>query len=236
MPHLADFIKDTRPVRDGASKGFDAPYANPDRLVLPAGMRNPFSEAGNADKLSTPEGLTDYQQAQIERAINLKIPRSDRFVGERGDSLALPDVSSPKGAEAKALLDNLGLKGIEFKNGYPIFSKVAVESVNISKMTADRECNYKQAYSALADRWNAAAKDGRTDWKPTDVEAWKNANDLRPHEREDLKTVEFVPGPVHEHYPHVGGRCIAEVMGVFSDRQMAEGNVNRGDFYDQFDA
>ena len=103
-------------------------------------------------------------------------------------------------------------------------------------MTADRPENFKQAYKAAAKKWNTEGRDGRSDWTAKDVKAWAKENNLTVHEKEDLKTCEFVPKDVHAHFNHLGGHGIAAIAGIFSERQLQAGLSNRGDFNDQFDA
>ena len=176
------------------------------------------------------------QLTRIESYKDLSQPRANRFEGERGDSLALPDSTMPPGPAAKEWLDTHGLRGIEYKSGFPCFSGIAAESVTIPNMTADRPSNFKQAYQATAEKWNREAKDGRTDWKASEVKQWAKDNDLTIHEKEDLKTCEFVPTAVHAHFKHLGGVSISAIAGRFSENQIAAGIAVRRDFNDQFDA
>lgn len=127
-------------------------------------------------------------------------PNADRFKGEAGDSACMPKTEA-----VKQTLEKFRQKTIEYINGFPDFSKVTVDSVKIDHMTADRSENYKAAYEKMAEKWNKACKDGRTDWKPEDVKKWKQENKLALHECEDLKTVQFIPADVHNEFTHTGG-------------------------------
>lgn len=111
----------------------------------------------------------------------------------------------PENQEARDVLERNGVNGIEYKNGFADFSPVAVESVEIDKMTDCRPTNFNQAYSKLAEKFNQEQKNGKTNWNRQDVEKWKKDNNLSCHEKEDRKTVEFVPTPVHNECKHYGG-------------------------------
>ena len=141
--------------------------------------------------------------------------------GEPGNSNFSPTDKTEEGRLASRILRENDMDGIEFKDGIPDFSPLAVEVVSID-MTADRPENYRRAYCALANQWNAEAKDGRTDWIPRDVKEWKQENHLSPHECSDMKTVMFIPSEVHDAAKHYGGvaECKARenaIGGVFDE-------------------
>ena len=140
--------------------------------------------------------------------------------GEPGNSNFSPTDKTEEGRLASRILRKNDMDGIEFKDGIPDFSPLAVEVVSID-MTSDITENYKNAYGALRDRWNAEAKDGRTDWTKREVMEWKQDNHLSPHECSDMKTVMFIPTDVHDMVKHYGGRaeCKArdEAMGGVFD-------------------
>lgn len=235
MPHFGEFIKEFI-SQETTSKNSDAPYANPDKLILPGWLKG-VRDSSPAHKSDAESPLTNAQFDRLDRLATYKRPRPERFVGEPGNSLALPDITKKTGLEAKAYLDTLGLKGIEYRNNRPDFSPVVLESVAIPYMTADIAENYRQAYKATAEKWNAEGRDGRSDWKPSDVKHWKQDNDLVIHENQDLKTCEFMPRIVHEHFPHSGGRCAAALLGRFEVPEQYSTEMTKGDdFYDQFDA
>lgn len=210
--------------------------ANPDKLILPEGMKVGNGDRGRVREAPRVESLSEAKLANLEQLKDTQNPSESRFEGKRGDSLALPDTSKPNGEVAKALLDELGMRGIEYRNGFPEFSGIALESVTIPNMTADRDVNFKQAYKATAEKWNIEKKDGRDDWKATEVKQWKQENNLSVHEKEDLKTCEFVPIEIHAHFSHVGGRYISELMGRTGDIQRNSPQQVAGGFYDEFDA
>ena len=124
--------------------------------------------------------------------------------GDVGESKFTPSNLTDEGIAAKSKLSEFGMDGVEFKNGIPDFSKLAVETIEID-MTSDRTTNYAKAYKAVANRWNSENKDGRGDWTAREVKEWKQANNLSPHECSDMKTVQFVPTVVHSFVKHYGG-------------------------------
>lgn len=236
MPHFGDILKEVMPKSPEGKGEARAAYSNPDKLILPKGLEEALGKAVEIAKDRKFGELTDSQRERIEAYTKFLMPAQERFEGERGNSLALPDETMITGPAAKEWLDTHGLKGIEYRNGFPDFSSIAVESVTIPQITADRPHNFHLAYTALARKWNESKRDGKTDWKDSDAKQWAKDNGLTVHEKEDLKTCEFVPTCVHAHYSHVGGACIAAVAGIFSDMQIAAGIADRRSFYDQFDS
>lgn len=133
--------------------------------------------------------------------------------GERGESEFVPN-DTPENKEIKDYLNSKGIEGLEYKNACADFSPVTEESVEISNMTNDRYGqggNFEQAYQALADKFNAESKDGKTDWTTRDIKDWTkdlskhNGQTLSVHERNDLKTCDFVRSDVHGFFNHSGG-------------------------------
>jgi hypothetical protein len=248
MPFFTDVPKEPRSERVEAVATPEARNANPDELILPRGVREGREELGKTKEADAADArndvrdgdltdvLVETQLSRLERMKDLIIPREDRFEGVRGESLALPDVSRPNGEAAKQWLEEHGMRGIEYRNGYPDFSGVALESVTIPDMTTSKDHNFKQAYEATAEKWNAERREGRDDWRPSEVKAWKKENGLDIHEKEDLRTCEFVPHDVHMQFTHVGGRFVAALAGRTGDMRTSGAQQNKGGFYDQFDA
>lgn len=248
MPFFTDVPKELRSERVEAVAAPEARNANPDELILPRGVREGREELGKTKRVDATDArnevcdgdptdvLTETQLSRLESMKDMIIPRMDRFEGVRGESLALPDVSKPNGEAAKQCLEEHGMRGIEFRNGYPDFSGIAFESVTIPDMTTNKDRNFKQAYEATAEKWNAERREGRDDWKPSEVKAWKKENNLDIHEKEDLKTCEFVPHDVHMQFSHVGGRFVAALAGRTDEMRIGGAQQNKGGFYDQFDA
>lgn len=158
-----------------------------------------LSSGFSLDKLRDP-----YYTDKAER---IKVcPLGDRFIsGVRGDGLAVPRADTEAGVNARALLDTYGLKGIEYKNGFPIFKPVAFDSTEIG-MTKDLKENYKRAYPAFAEKWSAEKRDGKDSWSPSEVKAYIKERGLTIHECEDRKTCQLVPMAIHKSFKHIGGR------------------------------
>lgn len=158
----------------------------------------------------------------LENRVNEAGKSDGTWSGDVGNSNFTPSDLTDEGIAAKNKLSEFGLDGIEFKNGVPDFSKLALETVEIN-MTGDRMTNYPQAYKAVASKWNNENKDERSDWTAREVKEWKQANDLSPHECSDMKTIQFVPASVHSFVKHYGG--VAECK--------ARDNILNGDEFDE---
>ena len=232
MQHSPDMVRETGAKGIETARHSDAPTSNPDKLILPEGLERQPTEIKSIQDVNPIDLLTDVQKAHLDDLKDKQIPRASRFEGDRGDSLCLPDASTPSGRVAEKWLAEHGLRGIEYKDGYPDFSHIAVESVSIPNMTNDKFRNFSQAYKALAEKWNSENHDGRSDWKPSEIKQWKTNNGLVIHEKEDLKTCEFVPIEPHSHFSHVGGRCIAGMLGRFVGSGAESLNNDRGGFDD----
>lgn len=153
----------------------------------------------NFDKLRDP-----YYTDKSERLAHC--PVAESFIsGTRGDGPAVPRQDTETGRKASALLEGFGLKGIEYKNGFPVFGPVAHDAVEIH-MTKDLQVNYRNAYLKFAEKWSSEKRDGKNDWKPSDVKAYIKELGLSIHECEDRKTCQLVPTAIHRSFRHVGGR------------------------------
>lgn len=151
------------------------------------------------DKLRDP-----YYTDKAERIKNC--PVEDRFVlGGRGEGIAVPRQDTDTGRKATALLEGYGLRGIEYKNGFPIFKPVAYDAVKI-EMTKDMHINFRNAYIGFAEKWSSEKRGGRDDWKPSEVKAYIREHGLTIHECEDMKTCQLVPTAIHQSFIHFGGR------------------------------
>lgn len=141
-------------------------------------------------------------------------PREDSdkgyYEGKRGESKFIPYDNTEAGREAKEELAKYGLDGITFKNGEPDFSRCSEISVEIDDMTEDKPGNFAQAYRVCAEKWNEIGKDGRKDWKPSEIKAWMKENNYTWHERCDTKTMDMVSRKIHnteaQIFVHSGGR------------------------------
>lgn len=151
------------------------------------------------DKLRDP-----YYTNKADRLKNC--PVEENFIsGKRGDGLAVPRQDTETGSKASALLEGFGLKGIEYKDGFPVFNPVAYDAVEIS-MTKDLHVNYRNAYLGFAEKWSSEKRDGKSDWAPSEVKGYIKEHGLTIHECEDRKTCQLVPTAIHQSFRHIGGR------------------------------
>ncbi len=122
--------------------------------------------------------------------------------GDRGDSMWIPDRDAvparynPNALSWDRILDKYGIEGIEYRDGDPDFSPIAKGEVEIEDFTDDRPSNFAQADEALA------AQKG---CDPADVRRWREENNYTWHECRDCKTMQKVPGEVHNNMDHSGG-------------------------------
>lgn len=164
---------------------------------------------GFAESVFKPDSRFDRHYTTYEERLSQcasEKNRTVRFEGTRGESKLVPRLDSDKGRALAEKLKEYGQSGIDFKNALPDFSKVANERVEIG-MTSDLETNYKRADTELAKKWNAEARDDRTDWSPREVKAWRKENGLTIHEDADMKTCFYVPFEIHDSVLHSGGRA-----------------------------
>lgn len=154
--------------------------------------------------------------------------------GDRGESKFVPNPDTVEGKAAKEKLAEKGLDGIEYKNAEPDFSKCAEATVRIDDMTQHRDDfwgndgtlkqgNFTQADIKCSEKWNAEAKDGKTDWSARDVNDWRHEHKCSWHERCDTRTMDLVPYEIHSHCKHLGGvseckvRDAANIGGEFDE-------------------
>lgn len=167
-----------------------------------------------------PEGDSpeDYYSTYDERLKQTPKEDSDRgeWEGERGESKFIPNDS-----EIKDILEKYGLDGITYENGIPDFSEVSESTVEIDNMTENRAENFKQCDEKCAEQWNKEARDGRTDWTARDVAQWRKENGYSWHERNDMKTCDFVPTKINDYFGHLGG---------VSECKKRDADSNGGDF------
>ena len=125
---------------------------------------------------------------------------------ERGDSQWKPDKdyvpqkSNPDGKSWGKILNEHGIDHVDFKDGEPDFDRISKGNVEIKDFTDSRTDNFDQADIELA------AKKGCS---PSEVKEWRKENGFTWHECKDTKTMQKVPGIVHNNIPHSGG--ISEV-------------------------
>lgn len=136
--------------------------------------------------------------------------------GDRGESDFTPNGDTDDGKRALDKLSENNLSSIEYKNAEPDFSKCAEATVEIDDMTENRfdyldddgnyrRGNFSQADIKCAEKWNAEAKNEKTDWTARDVYEWRHSNNYSWHECCDTKTMHLVPREIHEQCKHSGG-------------------------------
>ncbi|MBZ6023545.1 HNH endonuclease [Bacillus cereus] len=150
---------------------------------------------------------------QTPAQINPKI----EFEGIRGESLST--LKPPPDPKLKSILDEAGIKGIQYKNGVPNFSPVSKAQVEINHMvggtggngSAARRLNFTQADEKLAEQLNNSPElarkfgleSGEITWKQ--IEKYRRAHKLTWHELNDVKTVQLVPTEINSKFGHLGG-------------------------------
>ncbi len=145
------------------------------------------------------------------------LPQTGTWEGEKGNSKWYPDRNEvPKKDDSKnaktwgEILDANGIDGIPYKDGFPVFDEIAQAEVTIDDFSTDRYKNFAQADKKLAEQWNQEGKDGKTDWKQSDIKVYREENKLTWHEKEDMKTMQLIPSEVHNNAPHTGGIAVAK--------------------------
>jgi len=195
--------------------------------------------ASNAEKsfLKITEGMDDGKspeskflevgngESTIQHESTLLPKNGGKWDGEAGDSVWHPDLDkipknlNPEQLDWGKIQENHELNGVPFKDGYPVFSEIAESTVTIDDFSSDRDINFAQADRAGAEQWSKIEKDGQTDWKASEVNAYRKENNLTWHECEDMKTMELVPSEVHGNIPHQGG------VSAFKKQNVINGDV-----------
>ena len=171
-------------------------HSIPEKLNIGSETNNTSFEMSIPDKLEAQPYYSTYEERQIECKKS-----KGKWTGEVGESKLKPENS-----DAKAKLAEFKKDGIEYKNGIPDFSPFAKDSVKIDKMTSNLIENKKEAFQKFAEKWNAEGFQGKTDWLPRDVQAYKTANNLDMHECSNMKSCQLVPHDIHMSAKHKGGR------------------------------
>ncbi|KNY26365.1 HNH endonuclease [Pseudobacteroides cellulosolvens] len=100
-------------------------------------------------------------------------------------------------------LKEIGVSGIEYKNGMPDFSQFVIEEFKIDKMTEDRPKNFAQANKKLAEK---LTKETGEKWTAKRVSDWIKENNYTWHELNDCETIQLVPSEInHPIFQHLGG-------------------------------
>lgn len=152
--------------------------------------------------------LEPYYTSYKERLDCVPAGTHAYFEGTPGESKCVPNMESEKGRIVAEKLNRYGCDGVEYRDAVPDFSPCAEAIVKIDNMGPERygpRENFDQACDKLAKQWNASMRDGRDDWKPSDVENWRKENRLAIHECSDMKTCMFVDRDIHDVFRHSGG-------------------------------
>ncbi|MDT2046691.1 HNH endonuclease [Priestia flexa] len=150
---------------------------------------------------------------QTPSPINSKV----EFEGIRGESLST--LKPPPDPELKRILDEAGIKGIQYKNGVPDFSPVAKAQVEINYMLGGksvyggkaRRANFIQSDQKLAEKLNNSAELARQfgmepgTIRARDIKKYREINNFTWHELNDVKTMQLVPTKVNSEFGHLGG-------------------------------
>ena len=153
-----------------------------------------------------PADIVEYYSTYKERLDQTPTERFGTWQGERGESKFIPNDE-----EMQKLLEIFGIDGIVYEDGIPDFSPCAAETVEIDHMGVHRENkggevgNFQQCDEKCAEKWNAEAKDGKTDWTAADVKNWRASHNYTWHEQNDTKTCDLIPTSVNAYFGHLGG-------------------------------
>lgn len=112
----------------------------------------------------------------------------------------VPGKTNPKGKTWSEILHKQGIDHIPFKDGEPNFSKISKNDVEIKQFSESRTDNFDKADIELAKQKGGS---------PEEVAKWRKENGYTWHECKDMKTMQKVPGEVHNNVTHSGG--ISEV-------------------------
>lgn len=219
-----------RQMKVGEAKPSDKHGFNPDKLIgseskeAKAEIKNVGrNESLDPDKLIKPSVEScDYPSTYKERLDRTPTTENSHgeWSGDRGESMFIPTVN-----RVREILQNKGLKGIEYKNGIPDFDPIAEAKVIIQGMSQHRHSligengervvgNYEKADIECAKAWNLEQRDGKDDWTHQDVKKWREANGYTWHEHNDMKTCSLVPTEVHDACRHLGG--VSEIKNILN--------------------
>lgn len=186
-----------------------------------------FNKSGDkiedvTDKIESQEFGPQYnsEKHMIDYTPAEDSPKGKWVDGPRGNAVFIPNENTEAGLKAKEKLAEYGQDGIRYINGEPDFSKCSEAIVTIGNMTENRDDyigadgeiklgNFSQANIKCAEKWNAEAKDGKSDWTARDVEKWKDEHNCTWHECCDTKTMNLVSKDIHNTqdpiFTHSGG-------------------------------
>lgn len=154
--------------------------------------------------------MSDYDKPLAVICDNMKNCPIDgnngHWNGERGDSEWRPDPNfipgkaNPEGKTWNEILDKYGIDNIPFRDGEPDFGEISKGTVEIESFSDSRTDNFDKADIDLANQKGCT---------PEEVAKWRKENGYTWHECKDMKTMQKVPGEVHNNVTHSGG--ISEV-------------------------
>lgn len=179
-------------------------------------IENKFSPNEMVENKIPLDKLTYKGNEDISILIQNFLPRTGTWEKEEGNSIwhphpdNIPDPENKKGGNPSAktwkeILDHYGIDSIVFRDGYPVFDPVAIESVEIDDFSTERWKNFGQADELLAKKWSAESHEGRDNWSSEEVANWRKEHGYTWHEHQDCKTLQLVPCEVHNNVPHEGG-------------------------------
>ena len=120
-----------------------------------------------------------------------------KWTGKPGESMFTSD-----DLRVKDILDEHGVKGVNYENGMPDFSPFVREEFTID-MTNDRQRNFAQANKKLAEKLSSETGEK---WTSKKVSKWISDNNFTWHELNDCKTIQLVPTNInHPIFKHLGG-------------------------------
>lgn len=153
-----------------------------------------------------------------DKKVDTRLPvNNGKWEGEEGNSNWIPDLeyvppeksrnpetspySNPDNSTWGEILEKYKIKGIVFKDGFPVFDDISRGTVEIDNFETGgseaKDHNFKKADIEMAKQRGCT---------PQDVREWRKENNYTWHECEDKKTMQKVPNEVHANIPHDGGR------------------------------
>ncbi|MEK7015866.1 HNH endonuclease [Bacillus sp. FSL R9-9410] len=187
--------------------------AKDDAYQLAKGTGNREAEVPPAFRQTDFASSYEARYNQTPSPINSKV----EFEGIRGESLST--LKPPPDPKLKRILDEAGIKGIQYKNGVPDFSPVSKAQIEIDYMlggkgnygTKARTYNFAQADQKLADKLNDSVELARQfGMEPggitaKDIDKYRTKNQLTWHEVNDVKIMQLVPTEINKRFGHLGG-------------------------------
>lgn len=137
-----------------------------------------------------------------------------KWSGERGNSDWYPDIDAKpgkfnmEGRTWQEILTQYGIDHITFYDGEPEFSEISKGSVEIKQFSDKRTDNFDKADIELANQKGCS---------PQEVANWRKENGFTWHECKDMKTMQKVPGIIHNNITHSGG--ISEIKKGYGDNR-----------------